>query len=61
MLIRLSPCCRRCVRDISDPRTAAVRVGEAAAAHYGGSWNAELAFEFGLARVVDGIEAFVGG
>jgi AcrR family transcriptional regulator len=37
----------------------ATRVGEAAAGHHGGSWNPEVAFEFGLARILDGIGAFV--
>jgi Tetracyclin repressor-like, C-terminal domain len=37
----------------------ASRVGTAAAAAYGGSYDPEHAFDFGLQRVLDGIEAFV--
>lgn len=37
----------------------AIRVGEAATARHGGTFDAELAFEFGLARVLDGIEVFI--
>jgi hypothetical protein len=38
----------------------AARVGEAAAEAYGAAYDPEHAFEFGLQRVLDGIEAFVG-
>ncbi|GAA4607327.1 TetR/AcrR family transcriptional regulator [Actinoallomurus liliacearum] len=37
----------------------AVRVGSAATTHYNGVHDAEHAFEFGLQRVIDGIESFV--
>lgn len=37
----------------------AVRVGTAATTHYNGLHDAEHAFEFGLQRVLDGIESFV--
>jgi AcrR family transcriptional regulator len=37
----------------------AARVGTAATRHYRGAFDAEHAFEFGLARVLDGVEAFV--
>ncbi|WP_027942113.1 TetR/AcrR family transcriptional regulator [Amycolatopsis taiwanensis] len=37
----------------------AVRVGTAATTHYNGVHDAEHAFEFGLQRVIDGIESFV--
>jgi AcrR family transcriptional regulator len=39
----------------------AMRVGTAATTHYNGVHDAEHAFEFGLQRVLDGIEAFVRG
>ena len=38
----------------------AARVGTAATARYGGLHDAERAWEFGLSRVLDGVEAFVG-
>jgi AcrR family transcriptional regulator len=37
----------------------AARVGAAAGAAYGAAYDAEHAFEFGLQRVLDGVEAFV--
>jgi AcrR family transcriptional regulator len=37
----------------------AVRVGTAATTHYNGVHDAEHAFEFGLQRVLDGIESFL--
>jgi AcrR family transcriptional regulator len=37
----------------------AARIGEAASDHYGGAYDPELAFEFGLERVLVGIEALV--
>jgi AcrR family transcriptional regulator len=37
----------------------AMRVGTAATTHYNGVHDAEHAFEFGLQRVIDGIESFV--
>ncbi|MFD8499965.1 TetR/AcrR family transcriptional regulator [Amycolatopsis sp. NPDC059657] len=39
----------------------AIRVGTAATTHYNGVHDAEHAFEFGLQRVLDGIESFVRG
>ncbi|MFE3170033.1 TetR/AcrR family transcriptional regulator [Amycolatopsis sp. NPDC059090] len=46
-----------------DPRryALAIRVGTAATTHYNGVHDAEHAFEFGLQRVIDGIESFVNG
>ncbi|WP_036960384.1 TetR/AcrR family transcriptional regulator [Promicromonospora kroppenstedtii] len=38
----------------------AARVGAAATAGYGGLHDAERAWEFGLSRVLDGVESFVG-
>jgi AcrR family transcriptional regulator len=38
----------------------AARVGEAAAAEYGSAYNPEYAFEFGLARILDGVAALIG-
>jgi AcrR family transcriptional regulator len=38
----------------------AARVGEAATAHYGGSYHPELAFEFGLERILDGVAVLIG-
>lgn len=38
----------------------AARVGEAAAAHYGGSYDPEIAFEFGLERTLDGVAVLIG-
>ena len=35
------------------------RVGQAAGEEYGAPGDPERAFEFGLARVIDGIEAYV--
>lgn len=37
----------------------AARVGTAATEHYQGAYDPEHAFEFGLARVLDGVETFV--
>jgi AcrR family transcriptional regulator len=39
----------------------AARVGTAATEHYQGTFDPTLAFEFGLERLVDGIETFVAG
>ena len=39
----------------------AVRVGTAASSAYEGAFDPDHAFEFGLARLLDGIEAFVTG
>lgn len=38
----------------------AARVGAAAGAQYGAAYDFEHAFEFGLARLLDGIEVFIG-
>jgi AcrR family transcriptional regulator len=38
----------------------ATRVGQAATAEYGSAYDPELAFTFGLERVLDGVEALVG-
>ncbi|WP_188743864.1 TetR/AcrR family transcriptional regulator [Agromyces bauzanensis] len=50
------------LEQIVDPARFAVsgRVGQAAGAEYGASADPERAFEFGLARVIDGIEVYVG-
>jgi len=37
----------------------AARVGTAATEHYRGAYDAEHAFEFGLERLLDGVEAFI--
>jgi AcrR family transcriptional regulator len=37
----------------------ATRIGTAASERYGGAYDPELAFEFGLERVLDGVEALV--
>lgn len=42
-----------------DRYPTATRVGTAASNEYEGLWNPEHAFEFGLQRVLDGIEVFV--
>ncbi|MFI2364492.1 TetR/AcrR family transcriptional regulator [Promicromonospora sp. NPDC019610] len=47
-------------RVLGDRYALAVRVGTAATSQYGGLHDAERAWEFGLSRVLDGIEAFVG-
>jgi AcrR family transcriptional regulator len=39
----------------------AARIGAAATAHYGGSYDPELAFEFGLERMLDGVAVLIGG
>lgn len=39
----------------------ATRVGKAATAHYGGAYDADMAFEFGLARVLDGVAVLIDG
>jgi AcrR family transcriptional regulator len=46
---------------VMDPSAApvAVRVGRAAAEHYGGAHDAEEVFDFGLQRLLDGVEAMV--
>jgi hypothetical protein len=38
----------------------ATRVGTTATEHYTGASNPELAFEFGLQRLLDGVEAMIG-
>jgi AcrR family transcriptional regulator len=47
--------------EVLDPERfpVAVRVGQAASDAYAGLWDPEHAFEFGLARVLDGVEALV--
>jgi AcrR family transcriptional regulator len=47
------------VFDVSRYPTAA-RVGAAAGAAYGAAYDPDHAFEFGLQRILDGIEAFIG-
>ncbi|MGH3040248.1 MAG: hypothetical protein ACRDNG_00625 [Gaiellaceae bacterium] len=37
----------------------ATRVGEAAAERYGGAYDAELGFTFGLQRLLDGVETLI--
>lgn len=46
-------------RVLGDRYALAVRVGTAATSQYGGLHDAERAWEFGLSRVLDGIESFV--
>ena len=38
-----------------------IRVGQTAAERYGGTYNPELAFDFGLRRLLDGIGRLIGG
>lgn len=42
-----------------DAALTATRIGSAAGAHLEGSYSAEYAYAFGLARVLDGLEALV--
>jgi AcrR family transcriptional regulator len=44
-----------------DEYPLAARVGEAATAHYGGAYDPEIAFEFGLERMLDGVAVLIGG
>ncbi|MFD6448406.1 TetR/AcrR family transcriptional regulator [Promicromonospora sp. NPDC060204] len=46
-------------RVLGDRYALAVRVGTAATSQYGGLHDAERAWEFGLSRVLDGVESFV--
>lgn len=48
-------------RVLGDRYALAVRVGTAATSRYGGVHDAERAWEFGLSRILDGIESFVVG
>ena len=47
-------------RVLGDRYALAARVGTAATVRYGGLHDAERVWEFGLSRVLDGIESFVG-
>jgi AcrR family transcriptional regulator len=49
------------LEQVFEPRRfpLAARVGEAASEHYGAAYDPELSFEFGLERVLDGVEALV--
>ncbi|MFI8523825.1 TetR/AcrR family transcriptional regulator [Promicromonospora sukumoe] len=46
-------------RVLGDRYALAARVGTAATSQYGGVHDAERAWEFGLSRILDGIESFV--
>jgi hypothetical protein len=49
------------LEEVFDPDLypTASRVGPAAADAYGSAYNPEYAFEFGLQRILDGVEALV--